>query len=85
MSDTLKAATETVTKAIEADNDKRYDEAYSLYQRALEQFMIAIKWEKNPTTKEIILKRVGTYMERAETLKKELSKPKEPKKEGRRG
>ena len=80
MSDTLKAATETVTQAITADNDKRYEDAYALYQRALEQFMVAVKWEKNPTTKEIILKRVAGYMERAETLKKELTKPAAPKK-----
>src|SRR5687767_13298709 len=78
--DTLKTATETVTAAIQADNEKKYEEAYALYQRALEQFMVAVKWEKNPTTKEIILKRVAGYMERAETLKKELTKPQTAKK-----
>jgi vacuolar protein-sorting-associated protein 4 len=80
MGETLKSATETVTQAIEADNAGKYEEAYALYQRALEQFLVALKWEKNPTTKEIIQKRVVGYMDRAEMLKKEITKPKEPKK-----
>lgn len=80
MSDTLKAATETVTAAIEADNAGEYDKAFGLYQRAIEQFLVALKWDKNPTSRGIIEKRVAGYMDRAELLKKEISKPKEPKK-----
>ena len=69
---TLQQATQTVTQAIDADNAGEYEKAISLYQRALEQFMIALKWEKNATSKEIIHKRVLGYLERAETLKKAL-------------
>jgi vacuolar protein-sorting-associated protein 4 len=76
MTSPLDSATATVTKAIEADNEGKYEEAYALYSRALEQFLIALKWEKNPTSKEIIQSRVKGYMDRAEMLKKEIQKPK---------
>jgi vacuolar protein-sorting-associated protein 4 len=79
-SDLVKQATDTVTLAIQADEDQKYAEAYNLYQRALEQFMVVLKYEKNPKMKEIIQKRVVGYMDRAEMLQKEISKPKETKK-----
>ena len=72
MSDLLKGATETVTQAIAADNENDYEKAYSLYSRALEQFMVALKYEKNAKSKEIIMKRVTGYMDRAEQLKKAI-------------
>lgn len=58
--------------AIEADNAQDYEKAFGLYQRALEIFMVALKWEKNPKSKEIIQARVVTYMDRAELLRKTL-------------
>jgi len=63
-------AIEHVKKAIEADRAKNYEEAYRLYQRALEHFMVGLKYEKNPTSRDLILKRVEGYMTRAEQLKK---------------
>ena len=72
-SDVLKQATETVTAAIKADTDGDFERAYQLYQRALEQFIVALKYEKNPKSKEIISKRVTGYMDRAEKLKQALT------------
>lgn len=76
-SELLAKATEVVTKAIDADNAGNYEEAYQLYSRALEQFLVALKYDKNPTSKKLIQSRVMGYMERAEMLKKELEKPKD--------
>ncbi|KAH9260650.1 hypothetical protein BASA81_001117 [Batrachochytrium salamandrivorans] len=76
-SELLAKATEVVTKAIDADNAGNYEEAYQLYSRALEQFLVALKYEKNPTSKKLIQSRVMGYMDRAEMLKKELEKPKD--------
>ena len=65
-----------VKGAIEADNNKEYKEAYGKYQRALEYFIHAIKYEKNEKTKENMKKRTVGYMNRAEQLKEFLDKPK---------
>ncbi|KAJ5989361.1 Vacuolar protein sorting-associated protein 4 [Penicillium waksmanii] len=46
--DFLGRAIDTVKKAIENDNDGEYEKAYQLYYSALELFMLALKWEKNP-------------------------------------
>ena len=80
MGDTYKAATDLVNKAIEADNNQQYAEALTLYQRAVEHFLVYLKYEKNPSTKKLVQERVGGYITRAETLKADLSKPKETKK-----
>ena len=52
--DFLGRAIETVKKAIELDNAGTYDQAYQQYYSALELFMLALKWEKNPKSKEMI-------------------------------
>jgi vacuolar protein-sorting-associated protein 4 len=67
--ESLKKAVAIVTKAITADQEEKYEEAFALYQRALEYFMHGLKYEKNKTTKEILMKRIGGYMNRAEQLK----------------
>ncbi|GBG33208.1 26S proteasome regulatory subunit 8-like [Hondaea fermentalgiana] len=76
----IKQATATVAEAIKLDNEKEYAEAYAKYQRALEMFLVALKYEKNPRSKEILTKRVEGYMVRAEQLKEaidaERDKPK---------
>lgn len=61
-------AIDIVTQAIELDNREMYDDALVMYKKALEYFMIGLKYEKNPTTKEIITKRIEGYMARAEQL-----------------
>ncbi|KZZ95737.1 vacuolar protein sorting-associated protein 4 [Ascosphaera apis ARSEF 7405] len=71
--DFLGRAIETVRKAIEFDNAADYEQAYQTYYSALELFMLALKWEKNPKSKEMIRAKTGEYMERAEKLKKHLA------------
>ncbi|GKZ30429.1 vacuolar protein sorting-associated protein 4 [Aspergillus brasiliensis] len=71
--DFLGRAIDTVKKAIEHDNEGEYEKAYQLYYSALELFMLALKWEKNPKSKEMIRAKAGEYMDRAEKLKNHLA------------
>ena len=71
--DFLGRAIEMVKKAISADNATEYEKAYQLYYQALELFMLALKWEKNAKSKEMIRAKAGEYMERAEKLKNHLA------------
>ena len=67
--DFLGRAIDTVKRAIELDNNGTYDQAYQQYYASLELFMLALKWEKNAKSKEMIRSKTGEYMERAEKLK----------------
>ncbi|CAI6338483.1 unnamed protein product [Periconia digitata] len=78
--DFLGRAIETVKKAIETDTAGEYDKAYQLYYSALELFMLALKWEKNQKSKEMIRGKVAEYMERAEKLKQHLNQTENRKK-----
>lgn len=71
--DFLGRAIDVVKKAIESDTAGDYDKAYQLYYQSLELFMLALKWEKNPKSKEMIRAKAGEYMERAEKLKQHLA------------
>jgi vacuolar protein-sorting-associated protein 4 len=71
--DFLGRAIDVVKKAIEADTAAEYEKAYQLYYQALELFMLALKWEKNSKSKDMIRAKAGEYMERAEKLKKHLA------------
>ncbi|KAH8424007.1 Vacuolar protein sorting-associated protein 4 [Aspergillus melleus] len=71
--DFLGRAIDTVKKAIENDNEGEYEKAYQLYYSSLELFMLALKWEKNPKSKEMIRAKTGEYMDRAEKLKNHLA------------
>ena len=71
--DFLDRAIKQVRQAIDADNAAQYDKAYQLYYASLELFMLALKWEKNPKSKEMIRAKTGEYMDRAEKLKAHLS------------
>lgn len=71
--DFIGRAIEKVSKAIEADNAAEYEKAYQLYHAALELFMLALKWEKNPRSKELLRSKVVQYMDRAEKLKQHLA------------
>ncbi|OQR86899.1 vacuolar protein sorting-associating protein [Achlya hypogyna] len=68
-----------VTQAIQEDTNKNYEAAFKLYKQSLEHFMIGVKYEKNPTSKEIIMKRVEGYMSRAEQLREMLEGAARPK------
>lgn len=71
--DFLGRAIEQVRKAIEADNAAQYERAYQMYYQSLELFMLALKWEKNPKSKEMIRAKTAEYMDRAEKLKNHLA------------
>lgn len=71
--DFLGRAIESVKKAIEKDTAGEYEAAYQGYYQALELFMLALKWEKNQKSKEMIRQKAAEYMERAEKLKNHLS------------
>ncbi|OQO08177.1 Vacuolar protein sorting-associated protein 4 [Cryoendolithus antarcticus] len=70
--DFLGRAIDVVKKAIEQDTAGEYEKAYQQYYQALELFMLALKWEKNAKSKEMIRTKAAEYMERAEKLKKHL-------------
>jgi len=63
--DFLGRAITTVKKATELDAAGDYAEAYKAYTNALELFMLALKWEKNAKSKEIVRSKVTEYMNRA--------------------
>ena len=71
--DFLGRAIDVVKKAIESDTAGEYEKAYQLYYQSLELFMLALKWEKNAKSKEMIRGKAGEYMERAEKLKNHLA------------
>ncbi|KAF8465954.1 P-loop containing nucleoside triphosphate hydrolase protein [Kalaharituber pfeilii] len=71
--DFLGNAISIVKKAIELDQAQEYEKAYDQYYNALNYFLLAIKWEKNAKSKEVIRAKAGEYMERAEKLKEYLS------------
>ncbi|RKP35206.1 AAA-domain-containing protein [Dimargaris cristalligena] len=67
-------AIELAKKATEEDGKENYEEAYKLYQNALDYFVTALKYEKNDRLKDAIRKKFTEYLERAEVLKDYLSK-----------
>ncbi|KAH7907422.1 hypothetical protein BJ138DRAFT_1129177 [Hygrophoropsis aurantiaca] len=69
MSKLMDMGIENATKAVEADNNGRYDEALRYYTNALEAFMAAIKWETNGSVKALLRKKTGEFLTRAETIK----------------
>ncbi|KAI9779619.1 MAG: Vacuolar protein sorting-associated protein 4 [Geoglossum umbratile] len=71
--DFLGRAIDVIKKAIEHDTAGDYEKAYALYYQALELFMLALKWEKNAKSKEMIRVKAAEYMERAEKLKNHLA------------
>lgn len=71
--DFLGRAIDVVKRAIDDDKNGEYEKAYQLYYQALELFMLALKWEKNAKSKEMIRTKASEYMERAEKLKTHLA------------
>ena len=71
--DFLGRAIDTVKKAIDLDTAGDYEKAYQQYYAALELFMLALKWEKNQKSKDMIRGKAAEYMERAEKLKNHLA------------
>ncbi|KAL6305600.1 AAA-domain-containing protein [Sparassis latifolia] len=77
MSTNLDRAIELVQRAIEEDTKQNYAEAYKQYQNALDYFMLALKWERNDKSKQLIRTKISEYLARAETLKDHLSQSQE--------
>lgn len=71
--DFLGRAIDVVKKAIDNDTAGDYEKAYQLYYQSLELFMLALKWEKNAKSKDMIREKVAEYMNRAEKLKTHLA------------
>ncbi|KAI0312883.1 AAA-domain-containing protein [Amylostereum chailletii] len=69
----LDRAIEIVQRAIDEDTKQNYPEAYKQYQNALDYFMLALKYEKNEKSKQLIKSKVVEYIGRAEMLKEHLS------------
>ena len=80
----LDNAVSIVTQAVEADKNGKYEEAFTLYKKSLEHFMIGLKCkytlsmsilkftldQRDGPSKDIIAQRVDGYMTRAEQLSK---------------
>jgi len=76
----LNKAIEIVKQATEKDQAKEYEEAYALYHRALDYFMLYLKHDKNEKLKAMVRKKVDEYLKRAEELKQIIDgKPKKVK------
>lgn len=73
-SEFLPKGIDLVQKAIEADTATRYEEAYKLYYNGLDYLMLALKYEKNSKSKELIKSKFTEYLTRAEQLKEHLEK-----------
>lgn len=73
-SEFLNKGIDLVQKAIEADTATRYEEAYKLYYNGLDYLMLALKYEKNQKSKELIKSKFTEYLSRAEQLKEHLEK-----------
>lgn len=58
-----------ITQAILLDQDMKYNQALQLYQRAVEFFMAALKYEKNNKAKQLLREKVESFLNRAEEIK----------------
>lgn len=56
------------------DNQENYDKAFEYYMKALEQFALHCKYDKNPASKETIQGKMREYLSRAEYLKTVIEK-----------
>ncbi|XP_058811239.1 serine/threonine-protein kinase ULK3-like, partial [Topomyia yanbarensis] len=65
----LEKAIELINKAIDLDKEQNYDAAYQHYCRGLQYFVPIIQAETSPSKKQILRKRVQTYLNRAEEIK----------------
>ena len=65
----LRACAEYVTEAVSYDNQEQFEKAFEFYMKALDQFSLHCKYDKNPASKEMIQNKMREYMSRAEYLK----------------
>lgn len=70
----LQKALELSKEAIGYDNAQQYEKAFDYYLRALDQWSIVCKYQKNPQLQEKFFNKMKEYVSRAETLKQIISK-----------
>lgn len=70
--DFLSKGIELIQKAIDYDTSTQYRDAYTAYYNGLDYLMLALKYEKNPKSKDLIRTKLTEYLERAEKLKEHL-------------
>ncbi|KAJ1971094.1 Vacuolar protein sorting-associated protein 4, partial [Dimargaris verticillata] len=80
--DFLGRAIDLAKQATEEDAAEHYPEAYKLYQKSLDYFAKAMKYEKNERLKDAIRKKFAEYLDRAELLKGYIVQLEEQKKNG---
>ncbi|CDR96062.1 ATPase, AAA family, putative [Babesia bigemina] len=66
-------AVELSQQAIDLDNAGNYRAAFDCYLRALDQWAVVCKYQKNPVLQERFCVRMKEYLERAEALKRMLN------------
>ncbi|KAH8990539.1 hypothetical protein EDB92DRAFT_1864360 [Lactarius akahatsu] len=71
----LERAIELVQIVIDEDKKQNYPEAYKQYQNALDDFMLALKYEKNEQSKSLIRGKIAEYQGRSEQLKDHIGLP----------
>lgn len=80
--DFLTKGIELIQKAIDLDTATQYEDAYTAYYNGLDYLMLALKYEKNAKSKELIRAKFTEYLNRAEQLKQHLETEEENKKKG---
>lgn len=74
--DFLTKGIELIQKAINLDTSTQYDDAYVAYYNGLDYLMLALKYEKNVKSKDLIRSKLMEYMDRAEQLKVHIEEQK---------
>lgn len=70
--DFLAKGIDLIQHAIDLDTATQYEEAYTAYYNGLDYLMLALKYEKNPKSKDLIRTKFSEYLNRAEQLKEHL-------------
>lgn len=76
-SDFLTKGIDLIQHAIDLDTATQYNDAYIAYYNGLDYLMLALKYEKNPKSKDLIRLKFAEYLKRAEQLKSHLDQEKE--------
>ena len=66
--DFLAKGIDLIQHAIDLDTATQYEEAYTAYYNGLDYLMLALKYEKNPKSKDLIRTKFSEYLNRAEQL-----------------
>ncbi|XP_055972722.1 MIT domain-containing protein 1 [Sorex fumeus] len=71
------AALAIITRAVELDSECKYSQALVCYQEGLDLLLQDLRGTKNDAQRSLLRKRIASYMERAENIKKYLDQEKE--------